>query len=74
MSLGLIGLLLSTIGVSSLVVRFFLPAVIRRFGLIKPLIWSTWIAIIGVAMTPLSSNIAFLAIGATWHRDFNLSY
>ena len=62
--LEVIGLLLSTIGVSSLVVRFFLPVVIRRFGLIKPLIWSTWIAIIGVAMTPLSSNIVFLAIGA----------
>ena len=57
-------MLLSTIGVSSLVVRFFLPALIRRFGLVKPLIWSTWMAIIGVAMTPLSSNTAFLVVGA----------
>lgn len=63
-SLGLIGVLLSTIGVSSLVVRFFLPAMIRRFGLVKPLIWSTWIAIVGVAMTPLCSSTAFLAVGA----------
>ncbi|MGV9796524.1 MFS transporter [Mycobacterium sp. NPDC003449] len=62
--LGTIGLLLSIIGVSSLVVRFFLPSVIRRFGLVKPLIWSTWIAIVGVAMTPFCSNIGFLAVGA----------
>jgi MFS family permease len=64
LSLGVIGLLLSTIGVSSLVVRFCLPGVIRRFGLVRPLIWSTWIAIIGVAMTPLCSNVAFLVVGA----------
>jgi MFS family permease len=63
-SLGMIGLLLSTIGVSSLVVRFVLPALIRRFGLVKPLIWSTWTAIIGVAVTPLSSSTVFLVVGA----------
>lgn len=63
-SLALIGLLLSTIGGASLVVRFALPALIRRFGLVKPLIWSTWTAIVGVAMTPLSSNVVFLLVGA----------
>jgi hypothetical protein len=48
-----------------LLVRIFLPAMIRRFGLIKPLIWSTWIAIVGVAMTPLCSNTTFLVIGGS---------
>lgn len=63
-AVGTIGLLLSAIGVSSLGVRVVLPALTRRFGLVKPLVWSTWIAIIGVAMTPLSANIVFLTVGA----------
>jgi MFS family permease len=63
-SVGMIGVLLSMIGISSLGVRVFLPALIRRFGQVKPLIWSTWIAIIGVAMTPVSSNTVFLVVGA----------
>jgi hypothetical protein len=63
LSLGLIGALLSTIGASSLLVRPFLPAMIRRLGLIKPLIWSTWTAIVCVAMTPLCFNITLVVIG-----------
>lgn len=63
-TVGVIGLLLSTIGVSSLAVRLVLPAVTRRFGRVRPLVWSTWCAIVGVAMTPLSANVAFLAVGA----------
>ena len=63
-SVGTIGLLLSAIGVSSLAVRLFLPAVIRNFGMVGPLIWSTWIAILGVSITPVSTNSAVLLIGA----------
>ena len=63
-SVSSIGLLLSTIGVSSLAVRLVLPAIIRNFGMVKPLIWSTWIAILGVSITPLSTNPILLVVGA----------
>jgi MFS family permease len=62
--LATIGLLLSVIGGSSLAVRLVLPFGIKRFGQISMLIWSTWIAIVGVAMTPLSDNLGFLLAGA----------
>lgn len=61
---GVIGLLVSVIGVSSLAVRVVLPFLTRRFGQVGPLVWSTWIAIAGVSMTPLSSHVAFLTAGA----------
>lgn len=63
-SVGVIGLLLSTIGIASLAVRLVLPALVRRFGPVRPLVWSTWTAIVGVAMTPLSANLVFLVVGA----------
>lgn len=59
-----IGLLLSLIGISSLAVRTVLPGVERRFGTLRVLIASTWLAIIGAASIPLSTNIAVLTIGA----------
>lgn len=63
-SIALIGVLLSCVGVSSLAVRLFLGSLVRRFGYVRPLVWSTWMAIIGVAMTPISMNPAFLMVGA----------
>jgi MFS family permease len=63
-SIGMIGILLSCIGVSSLAVRLVLGPLVRRFGFVRPLVWSTWLAIIGVAMTPLSTHPAFLIVGA----------
>ena len=63
-SVNMIGLLLSAIGASSLVIRVFLPTVVRRYGQVKPLLVSTWIAIVGVSMTPLSYNLVFLFVGA----------
>jgi MFS family permease len=59
-----IGLLLSIIGISSLAVRAVLPAVEKRFGTLRVLIASTWLAIIGAASIPLSTHIAVLAVGA----------
>lgn len=59
-----IGLLLSVIGVSSLAVRAVLPAVERRFGTLRVLIASTWLAIIGAASIPLTTHIAVLTVGA----------
>ncbi|HET6153974.1 MAG TPA: MFS transporter [Marmoricola sp.] len=63
-SITMIGALLSCIGVSSLAVRLVLRRLVRRHGFVRPLIWSTWIAIFGVAMTPISQNTAFLVVGA----------
>lgn len=59
-----IGLLLSVIGISSLAVRTVLPAVERRFGTLRVLITSTWLAILGAASIPLSTEFAVLTIGA----------
>lgn len=59
-----IGLLLSVIGISSLAVRTVLPAVERRFGTLRVLITSTWLAILGAASIPLTTHIAVLTLGA----------
>lgn len=59
-----IGLLLSVIGFASLAVRAVLPAVERRFGSLRVLIWSTWSAIIGASSIPLSTHIEVLMVGA----------
>jgi MFS family permease len=59
-----IGLLLSVIGISSLAVRTVLPAVERRFGTLRVLIASTWLAIIGAASIPLTTHFAVLTVGA----------
>ena len=59
-----IGLLLSIIGFGSLAVRGILPAVERRFGALRVLIWSTWAALIGAASTPLSTRTEVLVVGA----------
>jgi MFS family permease len=59
-----IGLLLSVIGFSSLAVRGILPAVERRFGTLRILIWSTWSAILGAASIPLTTRTEVLIAGA----------
>jgi MFS family permease len=59
-----IGLLLSIIGISSLGVRALLPAAERRFGSVRVLVASTWIAILGAASLPLSTHMAVLVTGA----------
>ncbi|RZU31001.1 MFS transporter [Blastococcus saxobsidens] len=59
-----IGLLLSVIGISSLAVRTILPLVERRFGTLRVLIYSTWLAIIGAASIPLTTNVVVLTAGA----------
>jgi MFS family permease len=59
-----IGLLLSLIGVSSLLVRAVLPAATRRFGEFGLLLWSTWVAIVGVVLTPFAPQFAVLVLGA----------
>jgi MFS family permease len=47
-----IGLLLSTIGVASLIVRLPLPALLRRVGAEPVLIASMWLAIVAITVTP----------------------
>ncbi|HSK96330.1 MAG TPA: MFS transporter [Euzebyales bacterium] len=49
---GHIGLLLSTIGVASLIVRLPLPALLRRVGAEPVLIASMWSAIVAITVTP----------------------
>lgn len=57
-SLSFVGVLLSVIGGASLAVRFVLPLAIRRYGNTSLLIWSTWVAIVGLALIPVSSHSA----------------
>ena len=60
-----IGLLLSTIGVASLLVRLPLPALVRRVGPERALVLSMWLAIIGMTVTPwLSSMWLYLPAAA----------
>ena len=59
-----IGILLSVIGFSSLAVRTVLPALERRVGTLRLLIWSTWAAIIGASATPLTTRTEVLVLGA----------
>jgi MFS family permease len=47
-----IGVLLSTIGVASLIVRLPLPALLRRVGAEPVLVVSMWSAIIAISITP----------------------
>jgi MFS family permease len=51
-SVGQIGLLLSTIGVASLLVRLPLPALLRRVSAERVLVASMWSAIIAMTITP----------------------
>jgi MFS family permease len=51
-SVGQIGLLLSTIGVASLIIRLPLPALLRRVGAERLLVASMWSAIIAITITP----------------------
>jgi MFS family permease len=63
-ALAQIGFLLSLIGFASLAVRAVLPAVMRRFGMLPVLVWSTWAAIVGMASTPVSTQLWVLVLGA----------
>ena len=52
-----IGLLLSTIGVASLLVRLPLPVLVRRIGPQRALVLSMWLPIVGMTVTPWLSSM-----------------
>ncbi|MGH3664767.1 MAG: MFS transporter [Egibacteraceae bacterium] len=58
-----IGLLLSTIGVASLLIRIPLPSMLRRAGAERTLIASMWTAIIAITLTPWLGSL-WLYVGA----------
>jgi MFS family permease len=51
-SVSRIGILLSAIGVASLLVRLPLPAMLRRWGGGRVLVWSLWLCVVPMAATP----------------------
>jgi MFS family permease len=63
-SLSQIGLILSLMGVASIAVRLPLPALLRRFGAGPVLVWSMWLAVVGIGLTPWLDTVWALAIGA----------
>lgn len=59
-----IGVLLSVMGVSSLAIRFPLPALLERFGPERVLLWSMWLAVAAVALTPWLDFVWALGLAA----------
>lgn len=47
-----IGILLSVIGIASLAVRVPLPRILRRWGAGRVLVWTMWLCIVPIALTP----------------------
>jgi MFS family permease len=63
-SLARIGILLSVIGVMSLLIRLPLPALLRRWGAGRVLVWSMWLCLVPMAITPWIPTYALLLAAA----------
>jgi MFS family permease len=59
-----IGLLLSVMGVVSLLIRLPLPALLRRWGESKVLVWGLWSCVVPMALTPWLPSFWLLAVAA----------
>lgn len=58
-----VGLVLTAIGVVSMVARLGLPALGRMFAITAVLRWSTWLAIVWLVTVPLMRSPVLIAIG-----------
>jgi MFS family permease len=59
-----IGAVLTLIGIASVAVRLFLPALGRSFGARAVLVWSTWLAVAWVTAAPLLTGSLGILAGA----------
>jgi MFS family permease len=64
LSATLIGLVISTFGVATLVVRVFIPRLIRRFGEGQVLGWAMVVGAAGFASLPLFTHVGLLMLAA----------
>jgi MFS family permease len=66
-SLSGIGVLLSSFGATSLLIRFLLQRVVRRWGAGRVLVWSMWLCLVPMAATPLlAGNFWLLLVAAAF--------
>jgi predicted MFS family arabinose efflux permease len=63
-SLSRIGVLLSIFGGASLLIRFVLQRVVRRWGAGRVLVWSMWLCVVPMAATPWLSGQYWLLLAA----------
>jgi len=59
-----IGLLLSVMGVASLLIRLPLPALLRRWGDARVLVWGLWACVLPMAVTPWLGSFWLLLVAA----------
>lgn len=59
-----IGVLLSVIGITSLVIRVPLPALLRRWDAGRVLVWTMWLCIVPMALTPWIGSYWLLLFAA----------
>lgn len=59
-----VGLLLTSMNVASILIRFPLPMLLKRFGAARLLIAGMWGAAFGLALTPVLQSFTLLAIAA----------
>jgi MFS family permease len=64
LSATMIGVVISTFGVATLVVRIFIPKLTRRFGEPKTLGWAMALGAMAFATIPLFENVALLMLAA----------
>lgn len=64
MSPSMIGIVISTFGMASLVVRIFLPRLIKRHGESKVLAWAMCVGAVAFAAVPLFEHVVLLILAA----------
>jgi MFS family permease len=64
MSASTIGIVISTFGVATLVVRVFIPRMTKRYGEPKVLAWAMCVGAVAFACVPFFEHVAFLMLAA----------
>jgi MFS family permease len=59
-----IGVLLSIMGITSLLIRVPLPSLLGRQGAGRVLVWGMWISVVGIAITPWLGSVWLLGLVA----------
>lgn len=59
-----IGVLLSVMGIASLLIRLPLPAMLRRFGDNRVLVWGLWLSVVPISVTPWLPTFGLLLAAA----------
>ncbi|MGH2819840.1 MAG: MFS transporter [Actinomycetota bacterium] len=63
-SVAQIGVLLSIMGATSLLIRLPLPSLLSRHGSGRVLVWGMWVSVVGIALTPWLGSVWLLGAAA----------